>query len=384
MELNQRFYGVNKLQELVAELKMAGIDSVAAWREWKKNPANLEKLNRIFDYPAGCGMPPINALVDASFHPTLPLVLFNYSPVAHNTLYLFPDGWTSPLRLCRGIVFDRATTDLVALPFPKFFNYGEHPETLRLSGTFEATLKQDGHLGIIFTYRGQKILTTRGDFGSPSSKLGNRMLERYQQANPAGWGAQLFNHLTLLVEMIHPSTAVHVDYNGSEEFRLIGAMDMGSLEDYSYGRLNALSAALDIPLTSRWTGQSLDDLVALMQDRTVRNTEGYVVHFSATNLRVKLKFATYIGMMVAAKLSYSYLMRRYLSGNLQKMLDTLDEELMGTALQMLGRLLYVASAPGKKKDKWRKLYELVPADNRTSSFEATCREFVKSIAAAAA
>lgn len=382
MELTKREYGVKKLQELVAILHAVDVDSVAAWREWKKDPNHLETMNRIFDYPALRGMPPVNALVDASFHPHLPLVLFNYSPVAHNTLYMFPDGWTVPLRLCRGIVFDLETTELVALPFPKFFNYGEHPETLRLSGLFEATLKYDGHLGIIFHYRGKKYLTTRGDFGSPSSKLGNRMLEYYQLENHH-WQDRQYERTTLLVEIIHPNTHVHVNYDGAEQFKLVGAMSLGTLKDFTYPTIELMAHELGISRTKLWTGNSLDDLVALMQDRTVRNTEGYVLHFPATHLRCKLKFATYIGLMVAAKLSYSYLMRRYLSGNLQRMLDTLDEELMGTAMQMLGRLLYTASTPGKQKDKWRKLYELEPADNRTSSFETACREFVKSIAASA-
>jgi len=364
-------------------LRDANIDSVPAWREWKKRPDNQTRLNHLFDYPASPGMPPINALVDADFHPHLPLVLFNYSPVAHNTLFAFPDGWTAPLRLCRGIVFDLETSALVALPFPKFFNYGEHPETMNLKGAYEATLKQDGHLGIIFHYRGRKYLTTRGSFKSPSSKIGNRMLKRYLTAG-GDWNNSKLDNTTILVEMIHPDTHVHVDYNGIEEFRLIGAMDTATLGDSNHVQLEEIATALKLPLTQRWTGESLEELVELMQDRTIRNTEGYVVYFPYNHLRVKLKFATYIGLMVAEKLSYSYLMRRYLSGNLQRMLDTLDEELMSTTMQMLGRLLYMASVPGRQKDKWRKLYELEPADRRTNSFEATCREFVKSIAANAA
>lgn len=115
-----------------------------------------------------------------------------------------------------------------------------------------------------------------------------------------------------------------------------------------------------------------------MKDRSVTNAEGYVIRFS-NGLRVKVKYETYIGEMVKAKLSYTYLMNRFASGNLEKMLSTLDEEIRDTALQMLGEIMLALSHPGTDRQKWQRLYSLVDPDDQTSYFQQVCRNFVKSL-----
>ena len=129
-------------------------------------------------------------------------------------------------------------------------------------------------------------------------------------------------------------------------------------------------------MSERWTGKGIDELVMLMADRSVENQEGYVVRF-ASGLRVKLKYQTYIGKMVADKLSYTYLMRRWMTGNLQRMLDTLPEELYETALRMVGQIFVTMNGTGTPQEKWRRLYEILPEDQSTAYYQGVCREFVK-------
>lgn len=167
---------------------------------WAKE--NRTRMEQLFGYAQGQGMPAIYSLVKPFEHPELPLVGLNYSPVAHNTLHRFPSGWTTPLRLCRGIIFDTAGR-LMAKPFPKFFNYGEHPETETVPDLpFEATRKHDGHLGIIFEHRGKLLVTTRGSFRSKTSVLAQKMLDGY--ARKFSWRKNFPKDITLLVEVIDP------------------------------------------------------------------------------------------------------------------------------------------------------------------------------------
>ena len=58
-------------------------------------------------------------LVRVRHHPSLPLRIANYTFRA-----VFAQAWTPVTRACRGLVF---STDgqVVARPWPKFFNYGE-------------------------------------------------------------------------------------------------------------------------------------------------------------------------------------------------------------------------------------------------------------------
>ena len=64
-------------------------------------------------------------LVVKQNHPTLPLSIYNYS---RTTQY---DGMWDDITLnCRGLVLDNEG-NVIAKPFPKFFNYEEHkPEDI--------------------------------------------------------------------------------------------------------------------------------------------------------------------------------------------------------------------------------------------------------------
>ncbi|MBI2062007.1 MAG: T4 RnlA family RNA ligase [Nitrospirae bacterium] len=80
--------------------------------------------------------------------------------------------WDLFNRRCRGIVVDLERKRLLAFPFHKFFNLGEKPETavnrLLELGTFTATEKLDGSMGILFydEASGRFHITTRGSFDS--------------------------------------------------------------------------------------------------------------------------------------------------------------------------------------------------------------------------
>ncbi|OQA04200.1 MAG: RNA ligase [bacterium ADurb.Bin400] len=369
---------VSHLQSFVVDCLGHGTYDRNGFHQWARS--NEDLMGERFWYRRETGMPPIYSLVSPSFHPELPLVMFNYTPGAHNNLHKYPEGWTDPIRLCRGIVFDFEGR-LVALPFPKFFNYGEHPETRELPNEpFEATVKMDGHLGIIFKYQGKLLLTTRGFFTSKTAVLGNRMLAEIASAN--GWLSPggFPDDLTCLVEIIHPTTRVHTDYN-QEGFVLIGGYNHRNFHDFDYAGLRLIGEQLGLPVCERWQGESIAELFALVNDPTMTGQEGFVARF-ASGLRVKFKFRSYIAKMVESKLSYTYLMQRFLSGNLQQMLGVLPEEVHEVATSMAGEILIAASVPGSAQDKWRSLYQLEPNDRSSVYFRTICREFARKICGA--
>lgn len=371
-EKKKAIAGLGKfIKKLVREVKPNDRDGL---REWKKK--NERFMEKCFWYTREPGMPSITALVKPFFHPTEPLVGLNYTPVAHLTLHKFAEeGWTLPLRLCRGIIFNHNGT-LVAMAFPKFFNYGEHPETQNLPNEpFVATTKHDGHLGIIFWHQGKLSLTTRGDFRSPTSLIGNQMLQQYVQQYQ--WGKQLPWELTVLVEIIHPRTKVHLVYR-KPRFILLGANHIQTLEDYDYEKLLALSQALRIPITEKWQGTNLEELKQLVSNKSVGNREGFVARFSK-GLRIKFKFLGYIQKMIKSKLSYSYIINRIMDDKLEKMMLALEEELYGEAEKMAAQLKKVKDLDGSDKEKLEYLYGLAPEKQRTDSYRAKCRKFLNFI-----
>lgn len=168
---------IDGLEEMLVQTAADGIRNVKDFKAWAKDHRPF--LNETFQYQRGDDKPEIHSLFSPFYHRELPLIGLNYTPVAHNVLHAIPDGWTMPLRLCRGIVFD-LDGNLVALPFRKFFNLGENQETmpdaLPRGYPFDASRKMDGHLAIIFRYVDQILMTTRGSFDSPTGKIGNELL----------------------------------------------------------------------------------------------------------------------------------------------------------------------------------------------------------------
>lgn len=363
---------VEKLKLLIGALVSARVKDAEGWHRWRRDPENERFMEQCFSYERGEGMPSVTSLVKPFFHPDpdLPLIGLNYTQVAHNTLHAFANGWTEPMRLCRGIVFDRRRV-LVAFPFPKFFNFGEQAETRNLPDeSFVATVKQDGHLGIIFQYRGQILCTTRGCFVSGSAEIGNQMLEQYREQ----WLRCLPKDITLLAEIIDPATEVHVKYGGWRGFVLIGAFNRRTFQDFDYEELEELGSRLGLKVTERWSGSSVEELRALMHDLSVENQEGFVARF-ASGLRVKFKFKSYIALMIGEKLTPRYVMMRLTQGNFHSKIADLPGEIQLEAQAIERQLLAVADVVGDKKARWEYLYSLVPDEERTDYHKSICRSF---------
>lgn len=380
---------INQLKRLVKELNDRGIKSKPAYSLWAKSSEGQALLDKIFEYdklPIDAKRPRVGSLVSPHFHPALPLIGLNYTKLAHNTLFAIQGGWTLPLRLCRGITFDLETQDLVAFPFPKFFNFGDSSENGSLPAEFSfATLKYDGHLGIIFFYKGQIMVKTRGDFCHNSSKIGQVIIDGLASKYPH-WHELARNNSglwTILVEIIHPETQVIVDYHGLEKLIYIGAYWVNDLINEVYDLSAAAendrlpSELLGLERPTYWTGDRLTSaLLTEIKRREIRNCEGWVA-FYPDGRRIKFKYETHIGRMVEAKLTLKYLMQRAVAGKLETMVQTLDEEIMPEALRMLGRISLIMFAKGDAKSKWRRLYELLPEGEQTENYKSACRGFAK-------
>jgi hypothetical protein len=116
---------LGRLGELAAALFSAGVVDRKSFATWSRE--NKETLSDILEYHPTGTMPDVTTLVDVDFHPTQPLVLFNYTKTAHALLHQYEGGWTAPLRVCRGTVFD-CRGNLVIFSFPKFFNHTQNPD----------------------------------------------------------------------------------------------------------------------------------------------------------------------------------------------------------------------------------------------------------------
>lgn len=217
-------------------------------------------------------------------HPSLPLRILNYTDRC-----TYERAWNPTTQACRGLIIDPDGPDgvVVGRPFPKFFNYGEHPAgSLDLAAPAEVTDKLDGSLGIIYptgdwTY--PWAVATRGSFASEQALHATEVLQtRYPDFTPP-------EGMTVLVEIIYPANRVVVDYGAYDDLVLLGAVDI------------ATGVTVGPDWVSGWDGPAAE----VMEARTLAdalalpprpNAEGVVVRMTGTDTRVKIKQDDYVAL----------------------------------------------------------------------------------------
>ena len=103
-------------------------------------------------------------------HPQHDLYIYNYTQNAQ-----FERIWNEVTLACRGLILDK-NENVVARPFPKFFNLGELENQVLPESTFEVYDKMDGSMGILYWVDEVPFMASRGSFSSIQSDKANEML----------------------------------------------------------------------------------------------------------------------------------------------------------------------------------------------------------------
>jgi RNA ligase len=239
--------------------------------------------------------------------------------------------WDDVSILCRGLILRPETGEVVARPFPKFFNWGERDVVLP-SGPFEVHEKVDGSLGISYFLDGAPRLATRGAFTSYEATHGTALL----LALP---GAGLLDErLTYLFEIIRADAGHGVTYD-QDALVLLGVIARHTGVELSSAEVDDWALRLGCRRPQRYSFSSLDDVLA-QKANLPANLEGFVIRFS-DNFRVKLKGDAYLAMLRAALgVSMGKVLAALQDGEgaYQAWVDTLPEELVPDAQRMAQKL----------------------------------------------
>ncbi len=391
----------NELLENDIKMLVAFITSEIRTREDKKQKwakfknENIDHLRDLIGLPKSNQCKPGDVLgfdIDDENN----LILLNYTGQAHNVLHSVEDGWTPALRMMRGLVYsfgspgDPREVNLVSRGFEKFFNFNELPETRLWSLMKDAPEgekvvcreKADGHMIEYFCHDKTLMATTRGKFGTASSDIALSMLSRGNFIKASVFAKKRGHDLmSIVVELVHPETEVHVDYYGESKLFLLAAYDKSgnklSLEDTTYIS-DEMPDVFTLPESKLMT---LNELVSEIKDRSVHNNEGWVA--SIGDRLVKFKYETYIGKMVEEKLSHKYIMNCMKSDRLDKMLSTLPEEVRLHAYEMV-EVVHDTTAICLNVGSYKPLYNLYDAklDGGEAYFKTVCREYYRHVASA--
>ena len=134
----------------------------------------------------------LQKMVDEKFisvqkHPTEPLFIYNYTQRCQ-----FDRVWNNETLACRGLILNDKN-EIVARPFPKFFNL---QEVIDQGGQIPAedfivTEKMDGSLGILYWVEDKPYLATRGSFVSDQAIMGNWILHnKYSHMRFLKWKSE--------------------------------------------------------------------------------------------------------------------------------------------------------------------------------------------------
>jgi RNA ligase len=219
--------------------------------------------------------------VTVRLHPDLPLRIFNYTSACQ-----FENVWDEITTQTRGLIVSDIDT-VVSRPLRKFFNFNTsyRPETHEANLPFEIPevyAKEDGCAGIYWQLGSQRGIATRGSFESTQSKWATKhYLEHYSHVDwPAG--------VTPFFEIISPVSQIVVDYKGFEGLILLSVVDNRTGSEWSFEEIQSFCKANNILQVARWH-KTLSECVAEQKS----NSEGYVLFYRPSGLRLKVKFNEY-------------------------------------------------------------------------------------------
>ncbi|MFH6990021.1 T4 RnlA family RNA ligase [Flavobacterium collinsii] len=211
--------------------------------------------------------------VKVNKHPKHDLYIYNYTQNAQ-----FEKVWNEVTLACRGLILDE-NDNVVARPFPKFFNLGEMENQILPDTTFEVYDKMDGSLGILYWIDEVPFMASRGSFSSDQSDKANEMLHgKYRNS----WSL-LDKAKTYLFEIIYPENRIVLDYSAAEELVLLAVIDTQSGEEFPLEDIG-------FPMVEKFDG--IKDIL-ILKEMEVDNKEGFIIKY-ANDFRVKIKFEEYL------------------------------------------------------------------------------------------
>lgn len=208
-------------------------------------------------------------LLYSQIHPTLPLKIYNYTDKVQ-----WESLWDDVTLICRGLVVNTITGDIVARAFKKFFNLSEgRTETTDEYVIFE---KLDGSLGLLFFYGSEWIFASRGSFTSEQALWFEDYFKKHYNTE------RLNPEHTYCFEIIYKANRIVCEYL-FEDVILTGVFHTTTGEELEL-------SGWGLPVAKRmYIGADLNDLHKLIPD----DEEGYVVRFN-NGERCKIKGTEYL------------------------------------------------------------------------------------------
>lgn len=265
--------------------------------------------------------------VQVRHHPKYPYAIYCYTKQA-----MFDRKWNQVTRICRGLIVDEDSGEVLARPFEKFFNYGE-PDAPHFQPDDWVTVwdKLDGSLGIAYDTPEGPAIATKGSFTSEQALHATELL----RANYPTY--QTDDYCTDLFEIIYPGNRIVLDYGDLDALWYLGSVAVNDGDAYWNG---ILMSHFGIP-KNHWLVQCEFGEVFEKIDLNRPNREGVVIFNDYTGQRLKVKQEDYIELhKVMTGLNERQLWEWLSEGKMRSdILKDLPEELHEWARPIIDKML---------------------------------------------
>jgi len=268
-------------------------------------------------------------------HPTLPLVAFKYDQIDSPKIH-------PVVRYCRGTVLEDKTWTLVAMPFVRFFNYGENEEEGKLfnwSQPITITSKEDGSLIILFHYDGSWHVKTSGSFGFGLVGFSNKTwIEHFWELFYKSSSVKdLEQDKTYIFEFCSLDNQVVRLYKDPQLFFLSATKNGVELP---FDEVCKLSIRLKIPTPRTHLFMNIKEVLAFLEkmEETDKTFEGVVIR-DCNNIRFKVKTSTYLAIHALAS-----------NGNISNPKHLIDFVLAGEGDELIAIFPYLKDRFAEVKD----------------------------------
>lgn len=249
-------------------------------------------------------------LIMGQQHPTLPLTIWNYT-----NLTQYEGRWDDVTMMCRGLVTHSFNGHIYARPMKKFFNLEEKRHTP--TSEFDVYEKMDGSLILLFWYKDQWVVASRGSFTSEQAVGAKRLFDKmFLDGLPKNY--------TYVFEFIAPWNRIVVDYGDVTKLVLLTACNVENGVEPDYAILQQVAKSLNVEIVKKYDGlKDVDSLKNLIKD----NHEGFVVKYS-NGQRVKIKSEEYLRLHEIMTNVSTKSVWEYLSGGqtLEDLVDDVPDE----------------------------------------------------------
>jgi hypothetical protein len=237
---------------------------------------------------------------------------------------IFGKHWNEITRICRELIVNEATGEILALSLPKFFNPHETSDIQLVmpdpNEAFEATKKLDGIQAENYRLNGKMYWAADGKFNSPAAAIAQSLWdEKYADKD-------IPDHLTLIVEVIHPETEMVCHYDFTD-LVLVAVLDRLTGEDYTYDAISFIAKDLGMPMIEKVEG-TFAELQARVEQLD-HTEEGFVVRLLGDQKinRIKLKSKKYLRVLRVVKLmSERQKAELWMNGEIDAAIDKLPQE----------------------------------------------------------